>query len=150
MEENEFKTIFSGYDPQRCHFNKAILLGCAGCSRSQRVLIAEREALSCLSRAGHARCGELLGLLREKAAFALGITQVGQRLPHGKEMKVECGGLQALSALSGHADPGDIDAILQAAIRQYGSLAEIPYGEVVRAVSRYALRKRSGNRRPGE
>ncbi len=143
MDEKVFRNIYSGYDPQPCHFNKAIQLGCAHCSHSQQVLIAEREALSCLSRAGYARCGMLLDLLREKAAFALGMPQAGSGLPHGKEMKVECGGLQALAGLCDQTQGGDIDTLLDAAIQRYRSLAEIPYGEVVRSISRYSLRKRS-------
>jgi hypothetical protein len=143
VDESEFRDIYSGYDPQRCHFNKAILLGCAGCSRSQRVLIAEREAISCLSRAGHARCGEILATLREKAVFALGMTQPGQSLPHGKEVKVECGGLGALASLAGASGPEDIDAVLQSATKRFGSPDELPYGEVVRSIARYSLRRRS-------
>jgi hypothetical protein len=143
MDEDEFKGIYSGYDAQRCHFNKAILLGCAACSRSQRVLIAEREAISCQSRAGHARCGEVIMTLREKAVFALGMTQPGQSLPHGKEVKVECGGLGALARLAGLSGPEDIDGVLQEALGRFGTPAELPYGEVVRSISRYALRKRS-------
>lgn len=149
MDENEFKGIYSGYDAQRCYFNKAILLGCAGCSRSQRVLIAEREAISCQSRAGHARCGEVLMTLREKAVFALGMTQPGQSLPHGKEVKVECGGLGALARLAGASGPEDIDDVLQTVIRHFGTPAEIPYGEVVRSISLYSLRKRSRGSRGG-
>lgn len=164
VEESEFKNIISQYDQQRCHFNKAILHGCAGCSRSQRVLVAEREALSCQSRVGHLRCAEVLALLREKSLFALGMTQPNVPLPHGKEMKVECGGLQALAVLASSQDireippdiqdiapdiqeiapdVQDIDTMLQVVIRRYGSLSDIPMTEVVRSVSRYSLRKRS-------
>jgi hypothetical protein len=149
VDESEFRDIYSGYDPQRCHFNKAILLGCAGCSRSQRVLIAEREAISCLSRAGHARCGEILATLREKAVFALGMTQPGQSLPHGKEVKVECGGLSALASLAGASGPEDIDAVLQSATKLFGSPEDLPYGEVVRSIARYSLRRRSREGRDG-
>jgi hypothetical protein len=144
MDEREFREIYGGYDPQRCHFNKAILLGCAGCSRSQRVLIAEREAMSCLSRAGHQRCGEVLSTLREKALFALGMTHAGSNLPHGKQVKVECGGLAALALLAGSALPDDIDASLQQLERSPGGLEAIPYGDVVRSISHYSLRKRAG------
>jgi hypothetical protein len=142
MDEDEFKNIYGNYDPQRCHFAKAILTRCAGCARSQRVLIAEREAISCLSRAGHERCGTILPLLREKALFALGLRHSEQRLPHGKEMKVECGGLGALAGLLGAAGPDDVDALLQDAEKTYGAVERIPFGEIVGAISRYSLRKR--------
>jgi len=148
MDENEFRRVAGGYDPQRCHFAKAILMRCAGCSRSQRVLIAEREAVHCMSPAGHVRCGTLLPMMREKALFALGLAHAEPQLPHGKEVKVECGGLGALAQLLGHEDPPDIDTLLQVAETSYGSLDSIPYGEIVRAISRYSLRRRSGKDGP--
>lgn len=144
MEEDVFKSVYRGYDPQGCHFGKAILTRCAGCSRSQRVLIAEREAISCLSRAGHQRCGAFLPLLRAKSVFALGLTQQEQNLPHGKEMKVQCGGVGALAELVGGNGTDDIDGLLQAAERRFGSFGHLPYAEIVRFVSRHTLRRRSG------
>lgn len=143
MDENEFRRVAGGYDPQRCHFARAILMRCAGCSRSQRVLIAEREAVHCVSPAGHVRCGTLLRIMREKALFALGLAHAEQQLPHGKEVKVECGGLGALSQLLGHEDPPDIDTLLQAAETTWGPPAAIPWSEIIRAIGHYSLRRRS-------
>ncbi len=142
MDENEFKEVLSGYDPKRCFFGKAILLGCADCGCSQRVLIGEREAVSCLSHAGRARCGDVLLALREKAAFALGMTQARQNLPHGKEVKVECGGLVALAQLAGLTVVSDVDAVLREVLRRFGETEALPYEEIVRSISRYSLRKR--------
>jgi len=148
MDENEFRRVAGGYDPQRCHFAKAILMRCAGCSRSQRVLIAEREAVHCMSPAGHVRCGTLLPMMREKALFALGMAHAEQQLPHGKEVKVECGGLGALSQLLGHETPPDIDSLLQAAETTWGPPAAIPWDEIIRAISGYSLRRRRGQGGP--
>ncbi|MFO8151679.1 hypothetical protein [Thioalkalivibrio sp.] len=142
MDDTEFEEIYGGYDPQHCHFSRAIRLGCAGCSRSQRVLIAEREKISCLSRPGHARCGKILQTLVEKAVFALGVTHAGQELSHGKWVRLECGGLEALARLSGTALPDDVDGSLQRLEQAPGGLDAIPYGEVVRSISRYPRRGR--------
>lgn len=146
MDETEFREIYGGYDPQRCRFARAIQLGCAGCSRSQRVLIAEREKIICLSRPGHARCGKILDTLVEKAAFALGLTHAGQELSQGKWIRLECGGLQALARLSGAALPDDIDGSLQRLEQAPDGLDAIPYGPVLRAISRYPLRGHRGTR----
>src|SRR5690606_5490760 len=135
------------YDPQRCHFARAILMRCAGCNCSQRVLIAERAAVHCMSPAGYERCGTLLPMMREKALFALGLAHAAPQLPHGKEVKVECGGLGALARLAGREASPDIDSLLQAVVTLYDTPDAIPWDEVVRGVSHYALRRRS---RPGD
>lgn len=149
MDETEFREIYGGYDPKRCHFSQAILLGCVGCSRSQRVLIAERETISCLSRPGHARCGRVLQTLVEKAVFALGITHAEEELPFGKRIRVECGGLEALARLSGSALPDDVDGSLQRLEQAPGGLDAIPYGKVMRSISHYPLRPQDRDDRPG-
>jgi hypothetical protein len=148
MDENEFRRVAGGYDPQHCHFAKAILMRCAGCSRSQRVLIAEREAVHCMSPAGHARCGTLLPMMREKALFALGLAHAEVQLPHGKQVKVECGGLGALAQLLGHEAPPDIDSLLQAVETICDTPDAIPWDEIVRGINRYSLRRRSGQGGP--
>ena len=149
MDETEFREIYGGYEPKHCHFTLALRLGCAGCSRSQRQLIAERETIGCLSRTGHARCGKVLQTLGDKAVFALGVTRVGQELSHRKRARVECGGLEALAQLSGAALPDDIDGSLQRLQEAPGGLDAVPYGKVVRWISRYPQRGRRRGDRSG-
>lgn len=146
MDENEYRRVAGNYDPQHCHFARAILMRCAGCNCSQRVLIAEREAVHCVSPAGNARCGTLLPMMREKALFALGLAHAAPQLPHGKEVKVECGGLGALARLAGREALPDIDSLLQAVEAIYDTPDAIQWEEVVRGISHYTLRRRS---RPG-
>ncbi len=105
MDEQEFKTAFYQVNERPCPFTKAVLTRCAGCSRAQKVLIAERESITCLSPAAHARCAALMPTWREKALFALKLTHVADKLPHGKEIKVQCGGLRGLSDALGDAAP---------------------------------------------
>lgn len=144
MDEKEFQRTHRSVNETPCVFAKALLRRCAGCSRSRKLLIAERETMACNSPAAHLQCETLLGLLREKALFALQIREADGPLPHGKEIKVQCGGLQGLRALlDAEAEPvEDVHELVVALLARYGSLEPLPYSEVVRAVVHFQSRKR--------
>ena len=123
-----------------------LLARCAGCSRAQKLNIAEREAIACRSPAGHTRCTELFGLLHHNALFALKLTHLDGPLPHGKEMKVQCGGLLGLRAVQEPAAEGpvtDVYGLLEAARIDFGGLERLPFGEIVKRVVAYEPRKRA-------
>lgn len=148
MDENEFLTTESSVNAQPCAFSKAILRRCCGCSHSQKLFIAEREVVACLSPGAWQRCRELLDLIRQNALFALRLTQIEGSLPHGKEIKVQCGGLQGLNHLL-HPEPTgkpavtDIHGLINEAVTRIGSLQAIPYSELVKAISRFQSRSRN-------
>lgn len=148
MDETEFKATYRNYNDSPCVFAKALLSRCAGCSRAQKVNIAEREAMACTSDAARRQCLELLPLLRSKALFALKLTHVEGPLPHGKEMKVQCGGLLGLRTAQAPSAEGpvtDVYSLVTAAVADFGGLAALPYSEIVKNVVNYVPRKRSGS-----
>ncbi|MCW8918505.1 MAG: hypothetical protein OQL08_06785 [Gammaproteobacteria bacterium] len=143
MEESEFKKTCREVNGAPCLFAKAILRRCCSCSRSQKLFIAEREAVSCLSPGGRQRCAEVLAVLRDKAAFALKQSHIEGPLPHARELKVQCGGMLGLRASLTHqvADVvPDIHQLLEQSFAQYGSAETLPYTEVVRAISTFQPR----------
>ncbi len=145
MDESEFKKTFRDLSETPCVFAKAILRRCAACSRSQKLLIAEREAIACKSPGAHQRCSEILSQLHDKAMFTLHLHHPEQVLPHGKELKVQCGGLhgllQALRETETSAESvNDIHALLEEATAKYGSLDSLPLGEVVKAIAAFKPR----------
>ena len=150
MDEKEFKATYAGYNDRPCVFAKALLSRCAGCSRAQKLNIAEREAMACKSAEAHQICQELLPLLRAKALFALKLTHIEGALPHGKEIKVQCGGLLGLRTAQEPSAEGpvtDVYSLISAAVADFGGLHALPYGEIVKAVVGYEPRKR--RRQPG-
>ena len=149
MDEREYKATYNEFNDRPCIFYKAILTRCAGCSRSQKILIAEREAVYCLSDAGHQRCTRLATELRKSALFALQLTNLADKLPHGKEIKVECGGLAGLAhqAEPPQESPQDIFALVGHYLGRYPDLESLPYQEVVKEISHYRLKKRSKRNR---
>lgn len=145
MDEKEFKHTYREYNERPCVFAKALLARCVGCARAQKLNIAEREAMACLSPAAHERCARLLPQMREKSLFALKLTHVEGPLPHGKEMKVQCGGLLGLhKALQ--VDTGerveDVQALLDTALANHGSIEQLPFSEIVKTIVAYKLRQR--------
>jgi len=145
MDEKEFKKTFRDVNEAPCVFAKAILRRCARCSRSQKLFIAEREAVACKSPGARQVCAEVLEQLRGKAMFALRLPHPEAILPHGKELKVQCGGMIGLQqALQGEEEPAevveDIYNLLQDALRDYGETESLPYSEVVKGVTSFKPR----------
>jgi hypothetical protein len=149
IDEARYRDTYRSVNERPCPFEKAILTNRCGCELSQRILLAEREAASCAHADARARCVELLEYLRDKARFALKETRIGGPLPHGKEIKVQVGGMLGLQELVGAAAQGsatvdNVHAVLDAAVSRYGSIQHIPYQELVRHVLNYQHRRRRG------
>ncbi len=145
MEENEFKKTFRSVNNAPCVFAKAILRRCCACSRSQKLFIAEREAVACKSPGGRQRCEEVLEVLRDKATFALKLQQIDGPLPHAKELKVQCGGMLGVEESLTHQAAErveDIHQLLESAFAEYGSAETLPYSEVVRTITSFQPRNK--------
>ena len=148
MEESEYRDGYRALNERPCRFEKALLTRCADCAHARRLNLAEREAVACDSETGWSRCAEWLGLLRPRAQFALQLVAVDGPLPHAKEMRVQCGGLKGLQAVLDPAageDPRvtDIGGLLALATTRFGALDSVPFAEVMKAVARFQLRRRS-------
>ncbi|MCK9531278.1 MAG: hypothetical protein M0R77_12070 [Gammaproteobacteria bacterium] len=143
MDENEFKIAYHDVNERPCPFGKALLTRCAQCSRAQKVLIAEREAVTCLSPAAYSRCATFIPAWRSKALFALRLTHVSDKLPHGKEIKVQCGGLRGLAQAMADAAPViDIHALLERALARFGDPDRLPYPDMMKSVVSYQPRRK--------
>lgn len=145
MDEKEFKKAFKDVNDAPCVFAKAILRRCCRCSRSQKLFIAEREAVACKSPGARQRCAEVLAVLHDKATFALKLPHPETVLPHGKELKVQCGGMLGLQQALLPEQPDaeiveDINGLLENAIEDYGSVEVLPYGEVVKGITSFLPR----------
>ena len=86
-------------DHGRCPFEKAILSAQCACELATRFSIAEQIGVNCRSGIARNNCTMLLALMRERARFALKVTDTSDSLPFGKEMKVMIGGLVGLQQL---------------------------------------------------
>ena len=147
MDENAFRDTYRAVNPVACLFEKAILTGRFGCEKSARMHLAERVTVGCSEAQARDGCAELLDLLRENALFALKLTHLEAGLPHGKEMRVQCGGLLGvLDAVrrEGEASAGveNIFGLVAEARAQFNGLEGLPFREIVKSISAYQLRHR--------
>lgn len=125
----------------RCPFEKAILCSCCRCPLAEKHLLAERESVSCSSQARASACLEFYEALKSMAFFALKLTE--GRIPHAKEMKLECGGLNGLRATLGIEDPDvGVSELLSGALSRFRSPENFPPAEFVQSISAYSPRRR--------
>jgi hypothetical protein len=151
MNEDEYKGAYQAINERACPFEKAVLSRQCGCQYAQRLQIADREAAGCRSATAQPLCQNMLRLLRINAQFALGMATSPRALPHGKEMKVQVGGLLGLQRLlADTADMGDVEnvyALVRAAKKTHGRLEFLPFSRIVRSIVSYRGRRRTRSRK---
>jgi hypothetical protein len=156
LDQDAFRETYAAVNERRCPYEKAILTNNCGCALAQRFCIAEREGVRCDADAAQARCLAFLERLRNQARFALKTTDGGAALPHAKAMRIQVGGLRGVrAALAGDAPQGavieapvdDVDGLLRKAVERFGSLAELPFGQIILKVAAYRGRPSFGERR---
>jgi hypothetical protein len=143
VDEIAFMYALGSVNPKPCAFGKVILSRHCACSRVNKRYAAEREMIACGVDAEREQCNALLELLRQNSAFALKLTHITPPLPHGPEMRVQCGGLQGLQhEVDNTADVVDISSLVNAAREKFGSLDNLPYSKIVQSVVSCEVRKK--------
>ena len=146
VDEAAFRQARGEINRLPCVFERALLARHAACELALRHQIAERETVACTQPAAHAACAELSALLREKSAFALGLTGTQRILPHAMVMKIQCGGLDGLKTLlDADADapmPPDVRRLVGEAKERYGDLAALPFSAIVQGMAAWKARRR--------
>lgn len=128
-----------------CPFERALLSRCVHCYKARRLLLAEREAISCTDPLACDRCTAFHGELHRNARFALHIAP-GEPWPFSKEIRAQCGGVLGLRTAL-HAEdssPADVASLLDTALDRFGAIERLPYSFLMRAVAHYEPRKRRG------
>ncbi len=143
MDEIAFMHALKAINPNPCAFGKVILSRHCACSRVNIRHAAERVMVACNDELARVKCSELLDSLRQNSAFALKLTHITPPLPHGPEMRVQCGGLQGLQMeVDGAEQVTDIAALVTAAHQKFGSLENFPYSTIVQSVVSCLVRKK--------
>jgi hypothetical protein len=143
VDEIAFMHALGSVNPKPCVFGKVILSRHCACSKVNKRYAAEREMVACSVDAEREQCNALLELLRQNSAFALKLTHVTPPLPHGPEMRVQCGGLQGLQQeVVNTLEVVDISVLVNAARAKFGSLDNLPYSKIVQSVVSCEVRKK--------
>ena len=125
-----------------CPFERALLSRCVTCMHARKLLLAEREAISCGHETASQACGTFLDALRHNARFALHMDP-NQPWPFGKEIRAQCGGVLGLKQALGE-DHADVAMLVTEGARHYDGIAHFPYSEIMRGVVHYEPRKKRG------
>lgn len=146
MDEHEFEKTYRNYTHELCPFQRAILNATSTCKLCQKVIIAEREAVTCADANARHVCRLFIQKLKENAGFALKHLEKDAPMPNNKELKLLCGGLQGLGEIlaeTHHAPVTDVSTLLLLSVNQYGHVEQIPYHRLVRAITTYQPRKKN-------
>ena len=134
MDEAAYRRTLEATHPLLCPFAKALFAGCAGCTLAGRLNLAEREIIVCREAAPQQRCRVMHDTLRHNFGFAIGEVHDDAAIPHGQEMRIQCGGLRGLSdVLCGDPAVADVDGLMRQLAGRWPDADDIPYAEVVRA-----------------
>lgn len=151
VEEDQYRSTYKRINQRRCVFEKAILSHRCNCNCSARFYLADREGIACDSGKAHGSCEKLLQLLRQNAKFALKLTHLDGELPHGKEIKVQNGGLLGLQrVLRPDLTAGsivDIAGLVTLGESTYGSLETFPFREIVKSIVSFEGRRKPRSKR---
>lgn len=143
MDESAFRHAKGEINRLPCVFERALLARHAVCEYAVRHQIGERETIACAQPPARVLCGELNGLLREKSAFALRLTNTVRILPHAMLMKIQCGGLNGLrDLLDAAAVAPNVQHLVRLAQERHGELADLPFTEIVKGVAAWKGRRR--------
>lgn len=154
MDESEYKEVYHSVNALRCVFEKAVLTGKYNCEKATRTNIAEREAVGCTDPTAQKQCLNLLNLFRENAAFSLKMTHISGKLPHAREIRVQCGGLNSLAEILPNNSTekvnsklstvgiGNIYGLVNAAANEYRGLDRLPFQEIIKSITAYSGRRK--------
>ncbi len=126
-----------------CPFERALLSRCVVCFKARKLLLAEREAITCSERVANNRCKAFHDALHHNARFALHMDP-NQPWPFGKEIRAQCGGVLGLKDVlaQGGEVEADVATLVTQGIEKFSAVEKFPYSEIMRAVVHYEPRKR--------
>ena len=144
LNESAYKDAYDDAVRLSCPFEKAILSRCADCDKSHKFNLADREAIACEAPVARENCLTLHGLLHQNAVFTLKLMHPGEPLPHAKELKIQCGGLLGTQQLFAPevSVVENIHGLIGEIQQRFGSMQDVPYLDVVKAISAYEARRR--------
>jgi hypothetical protein len=123
-----------------CVFAKALRMRSASCELVRREALGDGDTLVCSSAVAHANCATLAALMRERASFALRLPRDPAPLMHAKALQLHCGGLAGVQQAL-QTDTPDVHRMVGQAQQRWGSLMDLPWNDIVRAIAAWAPRR---------
>ncbi|MBN4080248.1 hypothetical protein JYT31_01150 [Beggiatoa alba] len=152
MDENEYRSAYSRIISVKCVYEKAINSRQTSCEQSNKIRLADREAVACRSKEACNLCTSFLEILRTKSLFALKLQDHSGPLPHAKEIKVQMGSIiglaldNAIEIIKGQKIE-NIYRLLSTSLSKYKTLENLPYENLIRSIVNYDGRPKRKSRK---
>ncbi len=130
-------------DTKLCPFSKPVIGKWCACKYAR---LTDRCAgkMDCQNPDNHLdTCHQLVAQLENNARFILGVSNKDQPLTHQQYMKIKCGGMEGMHRVL-KLETNELPLVTKISeytIKQYGSLEDFPYGEIVRDIANFSHRK---------
>lgn len=134
-----------------CPFSATLIRDQFACRNASRIIRRGGMEIACTAADAHERCGMLYRHLKAVALPEFGVGDDLLLVSHGILQKIQFGGLSGLQRITTGTSAGevpvvDIDSLVQAAIKRFSSLEQIPYTEVSPDITAWELQRRRGRR----
>jgi hypothetical protein len=88
-------------------------------------------------------CLQLDDAFKVNTRFILGINKESMELTHAHLMKIRCGGLLGMQRVLKMESPQvvEVRAVIDEIIKNYGSIEDFPYNEIVQDIKNFKHRK---------
>lgn len=89
-------------------------------------------------------CQSLVKMLEKNSRFIIGVTDRVKPLTHQKMMKIKCGGILGMNRVLKDLDEDcpSILGVISEVKEQFVSFDAFPYGQIVRDISTFSVRKK--------
>ncbi len=152
MDEDQYRNTYKDIVTRQCVYEKAINSRQTSCQQANKIRLADREAVACLSQDACDQCTDFLQTLRSKSLFALKLQNHSGPLPHAKEIKVQMGSIIGLALDNGiqtdkTAKIENIHKLLSMSLANYTTLDNLPYEELMRSIVNFEGRPKRKSRK---
>jgi len=152
VDEDQYRSTYKDIITLKCVYEKAINSRQTSCQQANKIRLADREAVACLTQEACDICTSFLKVLRSKSLFALKLQHHNGPLPHAKEIKVQMGSVIGLTLDNGveiikGQKIENIYDLLITSINKYYSLEELPYENIIRSIVNYEGRPKRKSRK---
>lgn len=130
-----------------CPFGATLIREDFGCRQANPIIRRGGTEIACADPAAHSRCSQLHQCMKNIALPEFGVADDLLEIPHGVQAKIQYGGLTGLQRITHNMEERavtveDIDVLVQAAIKRYSAVENIPCADFLYDITSWKLTRR--------
>ena len=127
----------------KCHFRQPLITRDFACEHALEITYRDGPGIACQQEDAHQRCGLLSAALKAEALPALDMPDDLTVMPASVIIKIQYGGLIALSQDMGKNElTNNINALVASVIETYKNFDDLNYELIIQAIKDHKSRKR--------